>query len=95
MIEAISVLEPLLTFLSLELVAAGYLINEVAENPSESHAVQVFSIFYGLSVIFSIVYLMFVAAPNRNSSGWLLVVAGGCALISVGAYGAGLYYLLD
>lgn len=95
MTEAMSVLGPLLTFLSLELAAAGYLVNEVAENPRESRSVQAFSVFYGLSVCFSLAYVTLTAWPHSNPSDVWLVGAGFLALLSVGAYAAGLYYQLD
>jgi len=95
MTEAISVLGPLLTFLSLELAAAGYLVNEVAENPRESHSIQAFSVCYGLSVGCSLAYVTHTAWPQSNPSDFWLVGAGLLALLSVGAYAAGLYYLLD
>ena len=92
---AIEVLGPLLTFLSLELAAAGYLIKEVAENPRESNSIIAFGVFYGLSVSLALYYLTHTAWPRSEPSDIWLAIAGVLALASVLAYGAGLYFLQD
>jgi len=93
MTEAIDLLGPLLTFLSLELAAIGYLVKEVADEPTESNSITVLSVCYGLAIISSLAYVI-IAALGTSCDG-LLSVAGLFALLSVGAYGSGLYFLRD
>lgn len=90
MFDPTSLLSPLLTFLSLELAAIGYLVNEVVDKPKESRWIEALSVTYGLSVTAGLGYITlgsFMDPPPYR----ILTIAGAMALASVFAIGAVLY----
>ena len=87
----IDVLGPLLTFLSLELAAGGYLIKDVADGKGSSIGVTLFVACYAISIIFALAFVILIGF-SIGPVDCLMGFSGIFALCSVGLYG---YAIVD